>query len=42
MKRNTVQRDLVLEAVKALRSHATAEEVYRAIPGWPGGRSTAT
>ena len=31
MKRNTVQRDLVLEAVKALRSHATAEEVYRAV-----------
>lgn len=31
MKRNTIQRTLVLEAVNHLRSHATAEEVYDAI-----------
>lgn len=30
-KRNTVQRALVLEAVKVLRSHVTAEEVYSTI-----------
>lgn len=27
-RRNTIQRELVLNAVKCLRSHATAEEVY--------------
>lgn len=31
MKRNTIQRTLVLEAVNHLRSHATAEEVYDAV-----------
>ena len=31
MKRNTIQRALVLEAVNHLQSHATAEEVYDAI-----------
>ncbi len=30
-KRNTVQRTLVLEAVRALKSHATADEVYQLI-----------
>ena len=30
MKRNTIQRSLVLEAVNRLRSHATAEEVFAA------------
>ncbi len=30
-KRNTVQRTLVLETVKELRCHATAEEVYNMI-----------
>ncbi len=30
-KRNTVQRKLVLEAVKELRCHATADEVHNAI-----------
>ena len=30
-KRNTIQRSLVLEAVKELRCHATADEVYDAI-----------
>ncbi len=30
-KRNTVQRALVLETVKELRCHATADEVYHAI-----------
>ncbi len=30
-KRNTVQRALVLEAVKELQCHATADEVYRSI-----------
>lgn len=30
-KRNTVQRSLVLEAVKELRCHATADEVYNMI-----------
>ncbi len=30
-KRNTVQRALVLEAVKELQCHATADEVYNAI-----------
>lgn len=30
-KRNTVQRALVLEAVKKMRCHATADEVYNAI-----------
>lgn len=29
--RNTIQRSLVLETVKELRSHATADEVYGAI-----------
>ena len=29
--RNTVQRSLVLEAVRALRCHATADEIYHAI-----------
>jgi len=29
--RNTIQRSLVLEAVKELRCHATADEVYDAI-----------
>ena len=28
MKRNTIQRTLVLEAVNSLRCHATADEVY--------------
>ena len=27
-KRNTIQRTLVLEAVNALRCHATADEIY--------------
>ncbi|MDD7173720.1 MAG: transcriptional repressor [Clostridiales bacterium] len=31
MKRNTIQRTLVLEAVNQLKSHATAEEIYEAI-----------
>ena len=31
MKRNTIQRSLVLETVNRLRSHATAEEVFAAI-----------
>ena len=31
MKRNTIQRTLVLETVNRLQSHATAEEVYQAI-----------
>jgi len=41
-KRNTVQRALVLDAVKALRCHATADEVYHAIvKDHPGiGRGT--
>lgn len=30
-KRNTVQRSLVLEAVKELQNHATADEVYNTI-----------
>ncbi len=30
-KRNTVQRALVLETVKSLQSHATADEVYNSI-----------
>ena len=30
-KRNTIQRSLVLEAVKELQSHVTADEVYDAI-----------
>ncbi len=30
-KRNTVQRALVLEAVKELRCHATADEIHKAI-----------
>lgn len=30
-KRNTIQRSLVLEAVKELRSHATSDEVYDTI-----------
>lgn len=31
MKRNTIQRALVLEAVNTLRCHATADEIYEAI-----------
>lgn len=30
-RRNTIQRDLVLNAVRSLRDHATAEEIYEAI-----------
>lgn len=30
-RRNTIQRDLVLEAVRAMKSHVTAEEVYNFI-----------
>ncbi len=30
-KRNTVQRTLVLEAVRALKCHATADEIYQLI-----------
>jgi len=30
-RRNTIQRSLVLEAVKELRCHATADEIYDAI-----------
>jgi Fur family ferric uptake transcriptional regulator/Fur family peroxide stress response transcriptional regulator len=30
-KRNTIQRSLVLEAVKELRRHATADEVYNTV-----------
>lgn len=30
-KRTTIQRSLVLETVKELRNHATAEEIYHAI-----------
>ena len=30
-KRNTIQRALVLDAVRALRCHATADEVYDAV-----------
>ena len=33
MKRNTIQRTLVLEAVNHLRSHATAEEVCSLLDG---------
>ncbi len=32
-RRNTVQRTLVLEAVRELRCHATADEVYNSIVG---------
>ena len=31
MKRNTIQRLLVLETVNKLQCHATADEIYRAI-----------
>ena len=31
MKRNTIQRSLVLEAVRKLQCHATADEIYNAI-----------
>lgn len=31
MKRNTIQRAMVLEAVNRLKSHATAEEIYDAV-----------
>ncbi len=31
LKRNTVQRALILEAVQALKNHATADEVYEEI-----------
>lgn len=31
MKRNTIQRAMVLEAVNRLKSHATAEEIYEAV-----------
>lgn len=31
--RNTIQRAQVLDAVRELRCHATAEEVYRAVAG---------
>ena len=31
MKRNTIQRMLVLETVNKLQCHATADEIYRAI-----------
>ena len=31
MKRNTIQRRLVLEAVQKLQCHATADEVYQAV-----------
>ena len=31
MKRNTIQRSLVLEAVNQLQCHATADEIYEAI-----------
>lgn len=33
MKRNTIQRALVLEAVNRLKSHASADEVYHAVAG---------
>lgn len=31
MKRNTIQRTLVLDAVNRLKSHATADEIYEAV-----------
>lgn len=31
LRRNTIQRELVLEAVRALKNHATAEEVYNEV-----------
>ena len=30
-RRNTIQRDLVLDAVKTLGNHATAEEIYEQV-----------
>ena len=40
--RNTIQRSLTLRAVRALRSHPTAEEVYRAVAAENPSISRAT
>ncbi len=42
MRRNTIQRALVLEAVNKLKCHATAEEIYQAVVGEHPNISKAT
>ena len=42
MKRNTIQKKLVLEAVTELRNHPTADEVYTKVSSWYPNISRST